>query len=50
VATSAGDRSGEVYGWLTTAGQVGSAIRATVAGPLADHHGGGPAFLVVTAG
>jgi MFS family permease len=49
VAAAAGARSGEVYGWLTTAGQVGSAAGATLAGPLGDHHGGGPAFLVVTA-
>lgn len=50
VANSVGEqRSAELYGWLTTAGQVGGAAGSALAGPLADHHGGGPTFLVVTA-
>jgi MFS family permease len=50
VPASVGDhRSAELYGWLTTAGQVGGAAGAALAGPLADRYGGGPAFLVVTA-
>ncbi|MBE1591637.1 MFS transporter [Nonomuraea angiospora] len=48
-ASAAGRRSSTLFGWLTTAGQIGSATGAIVAGPLADRYGGGPAFLVVTA-
>ncbi|MEV4017454.1 MFS transporter [Nonomuraea angiospora] len=47
-ARVAGRRSGTLFGWLTTAGQIGSATGATLAGPLADRYGGGPAFLLVT--
>jgi MFS family permease len=42
-------RSAELYGWLTTAGQFGGAAGSALAGPLADRYGGGPTFLVVTA-
>ncbi|RKT54577.1 MFS transporter [Saccharothrix australiensis] len=49
VAASAVERTAELYGWLTTAGQLGSAVGSAVAGPLADRYGGGPAFLLVTA-
>ncbi|WP_431927213.1 MFS transporter [Nonomuraea jabiensis] len=48
-AQVAGGRSSALFGWLTTAGQIGSATGATLAGPLGDRYGGGPAFLVVTA-
>ncbi|TYB66019.1 MFS transporter [Nonomuraea sp. PA05] len=48
-AVIAGRRSGELYGWLTTAGQIGSATGAALAGPLGYRYGGGPAFLLVTA-
>jgi MFS family permease len=48
-AVIAGPRSSELYGWLTTLGQIGSAIGAALAGPLGDRYGGGPAFLLVTA-
>jgi MFS family permease len=41
-------RSAELYGWLTTIGQIGSAAGSTLAGPLGDRYGGGPAFLLVT--
>lgn len=50
VVLSVGEqRTGELYGWLTTTGQIGSAAGSALAGPLADRHGGGPAFLLVTA-
>ena len=42
-------RAGEAYGWLATAGQLGGATGAALAGQLADRHGGGPAFLLVSA-
>ncbi|MGH3584789.1 MAG: hypothetical protein ACRDQ0_00540, partial [Pseudonocardia sp.] len=42
-------RAGEAYGWLATAGQVGSAAGAALAAVLADRHGGGAAFLLVSA-
>ncbi|MFF4616998.1 MFS transporter [Nonomuraea jabiensis] len=48
-AQAAGRRSSTLFGWLTTAGQIGSATGATLAGPLGDRYGGGPAFLLVTA-
>ncbi|MEV1002374.1 MFS transporter [Nonomuraea sp. NPDC050202] len=48
-AVIAGPRSSELYGWLTTLGQIGSAVGAALAGPLGDRYGGGPAFLLVTA-
>ncbi|MBP2336414.1 MFS family permease [Saccharothrix coeruleofusca] len=50
VAAAVGEqRSAEVYGWLTTVGQLGGALGSALAGPLGDRHGGGPAFLLVTA-
>ncbi|WP_116102212.1 MFS transporter [Amycolatopsis thermalba] len=49
VAATADDRSGELYGWLTTLGQVGSAAGSAMAGPVGDRYGGGPAFLLVSA-
>ncbi|MBV9381160.1 MAG: hypothetical protein JOY82_24460 [Streptosporangiaceae bacterium] len=50
VMASVGERrSGELYGWLTTIGQVGGAVGAAIAGPLADRYHGGSAFLEVTA-
>jgi MFS family permease len=49
VAESAAERTAELYGWLTTAGQIGSAAGSALAGPLGDRYGGGPAFLLVTA-
>ena len=42
-------RSAELYGWLTTAGQLGGSGGSAFVGPLADHYGGGPTFLLVTA-
>jgi MFS family permease len=42
-------RTAEAYGWLVTAGQAGTALGSTIAGPLADHRPGGPSFLFVTA-
>ncbi|MCO1659034.1 MFS transporter [Pseudonocardia humida] len=42
-------RAGEAYGWLASIGQLGGAVGSAVAGQLADRHGGGPAFLVVSA-
>jgi MFS family permease len=42
-------RVAEAYGWLVTIGQVGCAAGSGLAGPLADRHGGGPAFLLVSA-
>ncbi|HEY1570309.1 MAG TPA: MFS transporter [Pseudonocardiaceae bacterium] len=42
-------RSAELYGWLTTVGQIGNAIGSVLAGPVADRDGGGPAFLLVSA-
>lgn len=47
-ASAAAGRSGEAYGWLVTAGQVGSAAGSAFAGQLADRGGGAP-FLMVTA-
>lgn len=50
VMVTAGQRRGaEVYGWLTTLGQVGGAIGSTVAGPLGQRFHGGPAFVIVSA-
>lgn len=49
VAAAVGEqRSAEVYGWLTTVGQLGGALGSALAGPLGDRHGGGPAFLLVS--
>jgi predicted MFS family arabinose efflux permease len=46
VPASVGEhRSAELYGWLTTAGQLGGAAGSA----LGDRYGGGPAFLLVTA-
>jgi MFS family permease len=42
-------RAGEAYGWLASIGQLGGAAGSALAGQLADRHGGGPAFLVVSA-
>jgi MFS family permease len=42
-------RAVEAYGWLAAAGQAGGAIGAAAAGVLADRHGGGVAFLLVSA-
>jgi MFS family permease len=49
VATVGSDDSAELFGWLTTVGQVGGAVGSALAGPLGDHYGGGMAFLLVTA-
>lgn len=47
---SVGQRdSAELYGWLTTVGQIGGAVGSAAAGPLAQHYHGGPAFLLVAA-
>ncbi|MGW4589410.1 MFS transporter [Amycolatopsis thermoflava] len=48
VAAVGEDRSGELYGWLTTLGQIGSAAGSALAGPVGDRYGGGPAFLLVS--
>ncbi|AQZ65456.1 ABC transporter, permease protein [[Actinomadura] parvosata subsp. kistnae] len=48
-AMAAGPRAAELYGWLTTVGQIGSAVGAALAGPLGDRYGGGPAFLLPAA-
>jgi MFS family permease len=42
-------RTGEAYGWMVTAGQVGTAIGSTVAGMIADKQAAGASFLFVTA-
>jgi predicted MFS family arabinose efflux permease len=39
----------ETYGWLLTAGQLGSASGSALAGPIADHTGTGAPFLIVPA-
>lgn len=49
VAAAGRDGSAELFGWLTTVGQVGSALGSALAGPLGDHFGGGAAFLLVAA-
>ncbi|HJP72746.1 MAG TPA: MFS transporter [Pseudonocardiaceae bacterium] len=49
VVVSVGQRrSAEMYGWLTTLGQVGGAIGSAVAGPIGQRWHGGVAFVIVS--